>query len=125
MPATILLVDDDIATRVSLRFALEDFGYNVIDASEGHQGLQCYRRSSVDIVITDIHMPGMDGLEMIQAIQQYDPTAIAIAMSASREQLSLARHVGAQQTLEKPLDLSELCHVLDTWLETRPQAIMN
>jgi len=111
--ATILLVEDEAAIRSIMRMFLEDIGYKVIEAQDGREGLERYRALPIDAIISDIHMPEMNGLEMIQAIRQYDPAATVIAMSSDPEQLSLAYHVGAQQTLMKPFDLSELCRVVD------------
>jgi CheY-like chemotaxis protein len=113
--ATILLVEDEAAIRSIMLMFLEDVGCEVIEAQDGREGLERYRALPIDAVISDIHMPEMNGLEMIQAIRQYDPAATMIAMSSDPEWLSLAHHAGAQQTLTKPFDLSELRRVVD-WI---------
>jgi CheY-like chemotaxis protein len=113
--ATILLVEDEAAIRSIMRIFLEDIGCDVIEAQDGREGLERYRALPIDAVISDIHMPEMNGLEMIQAIRQYDPAATMIAMSSDPERLSLAHHAGAQQTLKKPFDLSDLRRVVD-WI---------
>jgi CheY-like chemotaxis protein len=113
--ATILLVEDEAAIRSIMLMFLEDVGCEVIEAQDGREGLERYRALPIDAVISDIHMPEMNGLEMIQAIRQYDPAATMIAMSSDPERLSLAHHAGAQQTLKKPFDLSDLRRVVD-WI---------
>jgi CheY-like chemotaxis protein len=113
--ATILLVEDEAAIRSIMLMFLEDVGCEVIEAQDGREGLERYRALPIDAVISDIHMPEMNGLEMIQAIRQYDPVATMIAMSSDPERLSLAHHAGAQQTLKKPFDLSDLRRVVD-WI---------
>jgi DNA-binding response OmpR family regulator len=111
--ATILLVEDDAAIRRVMRIFLEDLGCDVIEAQDGHEGFLCYQALPIDAVISDIHMPKMDGLEMIKAIRHYDPAVLMIAMSSDTERLSLAHGAGAQHLLKKPFDLDELHNVLD------------
>jgi len=109
----ILLVEDDAAIRRAMRIFLEDLGCDVIEAQDGHEGLLYYQALPIDAVISDIHMPKMDGLEMIRAIRRYDPAVPMIAMSSDAERLSLAHRAGAQHLLKKPFDLDELHNVLD------------
>jgi CheY-like chemotaxis protein len=111
--ATILLVEDDAAIRRVMRIFLEDLGCDVIEAQDGHEGFLRYQALPIDAVISDIHMPKMDGLEMIRAIRHYDQAVPMIAMSSDPERLSLAHRAGAQHLLTKPFDLGELHHMLD------------
>jgi CheY-like chemotaxis protein len=111
--ATILLVEDDSAIRRLMRIFLEDLGCDVIEAQDGHEGFLRYQALPIDAVISDIHMPKMDGLEMMKAIRHYDPAVPMIAMSSDAERLSLAHRAGAQHLLRKPFDLDDLHHVLD------------
>jgi CheY-like chemotaxis protein len=112
MPMTILVVDDENDVRHCLRCILEHFGYQVFEAQNGREGLQCYMTTSIDAVISDIRMPEMDGLEMIRAICHYDPAAVLIAISADRDELPLACLAGARQALQKPFDIDELQRAL-------------
>jgi len=111
--ATILLVEDDAAIRRVMRIFLEDLGCDVIEAQDGHEGLLRYQALPIDAVISDIHMPKMDGLEMIRAIRHDDPVVPMIAMSADPERLLLAHRAGAQHLLTKPFDLRELHNMLE------------
>jgi len=63
--ATILVIDDQEPIRVLLRTALEEAGHEILEASNGRLGLALYRASAADLIITDIVMPEMDGLEMM------------------------------------------------------------
>ena len=63
--ATILIIDDEEAVRALLRFALEAAGYEVTEAANGRQGLERYRQRPTDLVITDMLMPELNGLEML------------------------------------------------------------
>jgi CheY-like chemotaxis protein len=111
---TILLVEDEPTIRSFLHVFLEYLGFDVIEAQNGLEGLLRYQALPIDAVISDIHMPEMDGLEMMRAIRQYDSGATMVAMSADPEWLLLAHHAGAQQTLKKPFDLDELRSVLES-----------
>ena len=105
--ATILVIDDQEPIRSLLRRALEGAGHEVLEASNGRLGLELYRERSADLIITDIVMPEMDGLEMISELIRNFRNVKVIAMSGgpgSEEPLNVARLLGARQTFQKPLD---------------------
>ena len=104
--ARILLVDDDNAVRLLLRAVLERWGHSVVEAGNGAEGLRCYRAAPTDLVITDIQMPVMDGLQMIKELRGDFPTAKIIAMSGEKSRLAAAQPF-SQCTLEKPLYMEE------------------
>ncbi len=109
--ATILVIDDQAPIRALLRVALEAAGHEVLEASNGRLGLKLYRERPVDLVITDIVMPEMDGLEMILELTRNFLNVKVIAMSGCLEsegQLRVAKLLGARQTFQKPLDMEEL-----------------
>jgi two-component system response regulator (stage 0 sporulation protein F) len=109
--ATILVIDDQAPIRALLRVALEGAGHEVLEASNGRLGLELYREKSADLVITDIVMPEMDGLEMILELTRNFLNVKVIAMSGGLEsegQLRVAKLLGARQTFRKPLDMEEL-----------------
>ena len=108
--ACILVVDDDQFVRSLLRAVLERQGYSVVEAENGAEGLQAYQAKPTDVVITDIQMPGMDGLEMSIKLRRAFPTARIIAMSGVKGDLNMAKTL-VQYTLEKPPCMEEL---LDT-----------
>jgi CheY-like chemotaxis protein len=104
--ARILVVDDDKAIRLFLRAVLERRGHAVVEAGNGDEGLQCYQAEPTDLVITDIQMPVMDGLQMIKELRCAFPEAKVIAISGEQGRLAAARTI-SQWTFEKPLALEE------------------
>ena len=108
--ARILVIDDDESIRYLLRVVLEFQGYDVIEAENGYEGLLCYQAEPADLVITDMQMPVMDGLELITELQRTFPRAQVIAISGGRRTLEMARTF-TPYTFEKPFSLEE---VLDT-----------
>jgi two-component system, chemotaxis family, chemotaxis protein CheY len=104
--ARILVVDDDQAIRLLLRAMLERRGHAVVEAKNGDEGLQYYRAAPTDLVVTDIQMPVMDGLQMMKELRDDFPTAKIIAISAEKGQLAAAQTC-SQCTFEKPLYMEE------------------
>ena len=111
--SSILIIDDDPLVRnmLSQFFAIE--GYATIEASNGKEGLRMYREQQADLVVTDMIMPEMDGLETIQALRKENPDAKIIAISGGGrnspgDYLVLADHFGANRTFAKPVERSKL-----------------
>ncbi len=104
--ARILVVDDDTAVRLLLRTVLERRGHVVVEAENGAEGLQYYRAAPTDLVITDIQMPVMDGLQMIKELRSAFPTVKIIAISGEKSGLAAAQSL-SQGTFEKPLYMAE------------------
>ncbi len=103
--ATILVVDDMEGIRRLLRKVLTGAGYKVIEAADGKQALQQMRTSQVDLVLTDLVMPEMEGIEAIQTIHMQWPELKIIAISGEfgGQFLQVAEHLGANATLPKPI----------------------
>lgn len=72
MGASILIVDDSISIRQSVRFVLEENGYTVFEAGDGVEGLKKLEEQKVQLIITDVNMPNMDGLTFVKKIRQTD-----------------------------------------------------
>ena len=89
--APLLVIDDNASIRELLRFVLEEEGYEVIESADGAEGLQRYQAEPTDLVITDLTMPGMDGLELLEALQRVVPTPALMAISGDRDALTQAR----------------------------------
>ena len=109
--ATILIIDDEAPIRALLRFALEAAGYEVTEAANGRQGLERYRQRPTDLVIVDMLMPVMKGLDMLLDLTREFLHAKVIAISgAGGEQnvLDVAKLLGARQTFQKPFSMSHL-----------------
>ena len=81
MDNKILLADDEEGIRKVLGISLTDSGYDVITAENGEEALEIFRRVQPSIVLTDIKMPGMDGIELLQKIKQEDPDTEVIMIT--------------------------------------------
>ena len=118
--ATILIIDDEQIIRALLRSALEAAGYEVTEATNGRQGLELYRHRPTDLVITDILMPELSGLEMLLALTREFIHAKVIAISGVGEEknvLDVAKLLGARQTFQKPLSMPQLLDAVRYELE--------
>ncbi len=118
--ATILVIDDEEQVRSLLRKALTGAGYDVQEASNGREGLDQYRQSPADLVITDILMPDEDGLEATLEMTREFPEARIIAMtggSGDRNFLDVAKLFGARRTLTKPFELAKLLGAVNEELQ--------
>ena len=103
--ARILVADDEAGVRGFLRKVLEEGGYEVIEAVDGKQALQQARAGHVDLVITDLVMPGQEGLETIRALRREVPGVGIIAISGAfgGQFLKVAQMMGAAAVLNKPV----------------------
>jgi two-component system chemotaxis response regulator CheY len=111
MQKKILMLEDDGATRNLFAAILEKAGFAVQTCADGKEGIESFRARKFDLVITDISMPGMGGIEVIRLIRQESPTVPIIAMSGtdrSESFLSMADYYTADLTLQKPLDAGQL-----------------
>ena len=108
--------------RYTLHQFLEDAGYEVIDASDGDQGIQRYRETPTDLVITDLLMPHKEGLETIQELRREFPAVKIIAISGGGKAgtldfLPAAQQFGAQRFLRKPFEQDELLGTIEEILQ--------
>jgi DNA-binding response OmpR family regulator len=113
MNKTILVIEDDPHVLEVLRALLVRRGYEVLTAADGRAGVACIERSPVDLVITDVLMPDIDGIETIALIRKTNPTLPVIAMSGGHQiepeyYLRLATALGAARGLLKPFAAAEL-----------------
>ena len=111
--ARILLVDDEASVRELMAIVLEAEGYSVTKAGDGNSALAALERESFDLVITDLVMPGKEGIETIMDIRQRWPQLKVIAMSgggrgSANDYLDMAAQLGARRTLEKPFGSEDL-----------------
>jgi DNA-binding response OmpR family regulator len=116
-PRPILVVDDDPALLRSLRLILELDGFTVITAENGVRGLQAFRNLDPAVVLIDIMMPKLDGIETVRQMRRERPGAKVIVMSGSARLGDLdfaaaARELGAVAALEKPFDPAALTSLL-------------
>ena len=113
MAARILFVEDDKSPRQIFAGMLRERGYEVLEAENGRKALEYLERGPVDLIITDMVMPEMDGVQTIMAARNRCPGVKIIAVAESRftpaeSSLKIARVLGSHKTLVKPLISDEL-----------------
>jgi DNA-binding response OmpR family regulator len=115
--ARILLIDDDDSLRSVVAKSLGYAGHDVIQASDGKQGFELFRATTVDLVITDLIMPVQEGVETIVRLRQENPNMPIIAISGgltnSKLYLTMAEKIGARRVLGKPFVPSELLQAVN------------
>lgn len=103
--ARVLIVDDDEGDRLFESTILESAGHELYYAKSGEQALKAFLRKDIDVVVTDLHMPFGDGMELIDALTGMYPDVAIIAVSGTGiENLSTAKMMGARIALPKPVD---------------------
>lgn len=110
MQAKVLIVDDEKAIRDSLKVVLDDEGYDTDVASDGLEALNKIQQENIDIVLTDIKMPNMDGMELLEKASKLSPGTFFIIMTAyaSVKTAVDAMRVGAYDYLIKPIEFDDL-----------------
>jgi len=111
--ARILLIDDAEDHRLLARRILESAGHQVEEATDGADGLRRFGKQRPDVVLTDIHMPGLDGHEVIAALRQANKNVPVIAISGVRgldrdDLLLKAAKLGAVEVIVKPFEFRQL-----------------
>ncbi len=122
--ATILLVEDHADVRSAMRRALQRASHTVLEVSDGGEALRTLQRETVDLLVTDINMPGMDGIELIIASTERWPDLPVIAISGGGllpKELLLdnAQALGVVATLAKPVGVADLYAAVAKALERR------
>lgn len=120
-PKTLLVIDDDIIVRQSIAVYLEDSGFEVHQESSGHSGLEWFHANKPDGVITDLRMPDLDGLVVLEKIHQVCPETPVIVVSGMGVVGDVVRalRLGASDYFLKPLvDVEVLVHALKKAFET-------
>ncbi len=121
----ILIVDDDAAVCEAMRVVLEHQGFEVVVADNGRQAIEAARTAVFDVVIIDIFMPGMDGLETIRAFRRQVPDVPVIAISGflfrqsttpAPNFLGMATKLGAAYSLAKPFRPADLLKAIEICL---------
>jgi two-component system chemotaxis response regulator CheY len=112
----ILTIDDSKTMRDMLRFTLVDAGYEVLQAVDGQDGLDVLRKERVDVVITDINMPKLDGYGVIRHLRAdagYDDTPILVlSTEGDQKTREIGREAGATGWLVKPFDPDQLVEIV-------------
>ncbi len=124
-PACILVVEDDHDLRDVLCEVLSKSGYTVEAAAEGRAGLAILRSGAVDLLITDLIMPGVEGIETIVTARKEFPHLPILAISGAgpaTTYLALAQKLGANRSLRKPFELEVLLETVRDVLSKGPAA---
>lgn len=116
IPLSVLYVEDDSITRIEVSKYLENRVQKLLVATNGQEGLKLYQENPTDVVITDIRMPIMDGLEMVRAIKEFQkPKAIVVTTAYNETDLLIeCIDVGVNKFLLKPLVLHKLDSILQS-----------
>ena len=115
-PKTVYVVDDDEAVRDSLRALLESYGMAVRDQASGSEFLKKFRKDGPVCLVLDIHMPGMNGLELLELMDVQGIRIPVIAITgrgdaALREKLA---HAGVTTVFDKPVDEDQLVNAIES-----------
>ncbi|NLM51691.1 MAG: response regulator [Firmicutes bacterium] len=114
MSATILVVDDRVGIRRLLQEVLQGAGYKVLTAAGGSEAMEITRENDADMVLLDMKMSGMDGLETLTRLKKESPHLIILIMTAYEELevLKEAKRRGAAGYISKPFDIEELKEII-------------
>ncbi len=117
----ILIVDDEEQMRELLAKVLEKNGYQVTAAADGSQALALLEKEPMDLVVTDVRMPGLDGMEALRAIKELNPEIVIILMTAfgSIDQAVQAVKEGAYDYINKPFKIDEMLLTIKKALDER------
>ena len=117
MSKTILTVDDSASIRQMVSFTLKQAGYNVVEAIDGQDGVSKAKSQQADLVITDLNMPNMTGLELIRALRtepSYKFTPILMLTTESDETKKVeGKQAGATGWIVKPFNPEQLLKVIE------------
>ncbi len=115
----LLLIEDDPEVRRHVQEALEEEGYQVLTATEGHEGLRLLDAHSVDLVLVELRIPVMDGLDLVRMLHRTRRRAKIIAIAgAVWDWQYLAVYRGAHMTLQKPFSRETLLETVRTQLSS-------
>jgi two-component system chemotaxis response regulator CheY len=116
---TILIVDDDASMRFLLKMLFESAGYQVVEAPHGAAALDRVKDARPDLVVTDLMMPMMDGLQLIECLRS-DPETKSIPIVATSARLA-AGAAAADAVLTKPFDPDDFLEIARTLVEGGPK----
>ncbi len=117
----VLVADDEASARLGLGTLLRDAGFEVDQAEDGQTALECLQATLPDVLVTDLHMPGLDGIQLLERAREAIPELIVVLVTAFADVDTAVRamQLGAEHYLTKPVQFDELLVVLDRALERR------
>lgn len=118
---TVMVVEDDAATRRLYRFLLSNSGYTVIEAEDGQAALEYFEVQPCDVIITDMNMPRMGGMQLVQKLRESYPEVFVIMVTAfgTPDTEKQAFRAGVNEYLTKPFDFEELERRVQIYFERR------
>ena len=122
MSAKILIVDDERDTLMLIGMALERSGYQVVKANDGPMALQLARSEKPDLIILDVMMPGMSGIDVLKALRESDfptPPVILFTARSRIEDIAKGMEAGAYRYLVKPVSREKLLETVRAALADR------
>ncbi|MGN1400492.1 MAG: response regulator [Bacillus sp. (in: firmicutes)] len=106
----VLIVDDQFGIRILLNEVLQKEGYAIFQAANGMQALDIAEKNKPDLVLLDMKIPGMDGIEILKRLKELDPSIAVIMMTAYGEldMIQKAKKLGAITHFAKPFDIEDI-----------------
>ncbi|MEI2389996.1 response regulator [Priestia megaterium] len=117
----ILIVDDQYGIRILLTEVLQKEGYTTFQAANGFQAIDITKEQAPDLVLLDMEIPGMDGIEILKRLKQHDETIKVIIMTAYGEldMIQEAKDLGALTHFAKPFDIDEIRKVVREYIPVK------
>jgi CheY-like chemotaxis protein len=114
---TVLVVDDEPGWREMIKFNLDGYGYRVLSASDGMAALDILGREKADLVLTDLKMPGMDGLALIAALRKKAPALPVVLMTGHDDEERMAKSQPEPPPLfKKPFSIDDLNRLVHSFV---------
>ena len=122
----LVVIDDEVNAAAALETLLKEDGYEVARAHDARSGLSLLEKTEPDVVLTDLRMPGMDGLELLARIKEIRPETMVILMTAygTVKTAVKAMKLGAEDYLSKPIDRTLLLRTVREHLERRDPTLL-
>jgi DNA-binding NtrC family response regulator len=122
----VLVVDDNAMVRTAVRYMLQAAHHDVVEAADGAAAIRALGAAPIEVVVCDLFMPGLDGLQVIGEIRRLSPEVRVIAMSGGGfggtvDLLPVARKMGAAESLRKPFTPKALLAAVERIMEPAPE----
>ncbi len=119
MPKIVLIVEDYADTRTMMKFLLQRFGYDVVEAADGQEAVERVKQNQLDLILMDLSLPVMDGLtatQIIRKVDGYGKIPIIAVTAYGNSYYRRAIEAGCDDLINKPLDFDKLEPILEQYL---------
>ena len=115
MSGSVLVIDDDPDVRIMFEDFLSEDGYAVVLAESGEQGVRLFDEGEISVVLCDLVMPGMGGIETLKNIRSFNESVPCLIISGHMNPTSMSQclRAGANRVLEKPVDYQEITQAVE------------